>query len=76
MRISRFVIVAVIWAVSICPPLAQDEAPTPEPLFPIWENGYWGLINAAGKVVLEPRFDKVGQYGEHNLLQLPSEPAA
>ena len=77
MRISRFVIVAVIWAVCIGQPLAQDEAPTPEePLYPIWENGYWGLINASGKVVLEPRFNAVGQYGSENFLQLPPEPAA
>lgn len=40
---------------------AHAEATGPEPLYPIYENGKWGLIDSSGAVVLAPRFDQIGR---------------
>ena len=34
----------------------QAQAQTPGPLFPVQQNGNWGYIDGAGKIVVEPRF--------------------
>ena len=34
-----------------------------EPLYPIFENGLWGLIDASGNVVLAPKFEQIGRGG-------------
>jgi hypothetical protein len=58
---------SVAWAaltISLCAFVstgAHAEAAGTEPLYPIYENGKWGLINSSGDVILEPRFDQVGR---------------
>lgn len=42
---------------------SQTLADEAEPLYPIFSNGLWGLIDAAGNVVLEPRFEQIGRGG-------------
>lgn len=32
-----------------------------DPLYPIFENNHWGLIDQTGKVILAPKFDQIGK---------------
>lgn len=48
-----------------------------EPLYPIFDNNHWGLIDPSGKVVLAPRFERVAKYPPSwDVLQLPNQVAA
>ena len=47
-------------------PAAATTATERSLLFPIIENGKWGLIDATGKVVIQPKYDQIGPYAFDN----------
>lgn len=75
MQALRYLIIAVI-GLAISPSLAFVESKPLVPLYPIYDNNRWGLIDPSGKVVLEPRFEKVAKYPPWNFAQLPQQAAA
>lgn len=42
--------------------LTQNTPVSNEPLYPIFEDGHWGLIDTSGKVVLPAHFQMVSRY--------------
>jgi len=51
----------------LCGTVGRAAAAQAEPLFPILEQGKWGLIDSTGRVVLEPRFDAIYQYRDEGM---------
>jgi hypothetical protein len=41
----------------------QTPGDDPQPLYPIFENGLWGLIDTTGRVVLPPTFQQISRGG-------------
>jgi hypothetical protein len=40
------------------------QAAPPEPLYPIFQDNHWGLIDASGNIILPAKFDQIGK-SEH-----------
>jgi hypothetical protein len=53
----------VVVLIAALPGIARAVADDAAPLYPIFENGLWGLIDSSGQVVLEPRFQQIGRGG-------------
>jgi len=46
----------------LCGTVGRAAAAQAEPLFPILEQGKWGLIGATGRIVVQAQFDEIYQY--------------
>lgn len=68
-----FIIVAV--GLATFPNMAFVESKPLKPLYPIYDNNRWGLIDPSGRVVLEPRFEKVAKYPPWDFSRLPQQAA-
>jgi hypothetical protein len=56
-------LVWVVVLIAALPGIARAVDDDGTPLYPVFENGLWGLIDSSGQVILAPRFQQIGRGG-------------
>lgn len=62
MRVRRVIPILLGLLVYGAEVFAQQPSGIPEPLYPVFSDGRWGMINASGQLVLPLRFESVAHW--------------